>query len=65
MIKSSPGTTIGNVNILPFALSFEKLGKFVQGVHAEQKQLEAKLLKDTTKTKTARALFAAEAATKR
>lgn len=65
MIKSSPGTTIGNVNILPFALSFEKLGKFVQGVHAEQKQLESKLLKDTTKTKTARALFAAEAATKR
>lgn len=41
------------------------MGDIVQTASAEQKELEAKLFRDKTKTKQAKALFSAEVATKR
>ena len=64
MNNSSPGTTISNLKTTPYAISLG-LGDMLKDAHTEQKALEAKLLKDSTKTKQAKALFAAEAATKR
>ena len=64
MIKSSPSITISNINTTPAAISLG-LGDMFRTADAEQKALEAKLLKDITKTKASRQLFAAEAATKR
>lgn len=64
MITASPELKISNVNLTPAAVSLE-LGDVVQEAHRAQLDLEKKLTKDRTKTKSAKALFAAEAASKR
>ena len=57
---------ISSVKTTPHALSIDpELGKYVQQLHKEQRDLEQRLLKDTTKTKSSKKLFAAEAAQKR
>ena len=57
---------ISSVNTTPHALSVSpEMGEFVQQLQRDQAALEKKLLKDHTKTKSLKKLFASEAAKKR
>ena len=64
MIKSSPELSISSHRTTPAAISLE-IGDVIKLAHQDQQDLERKLLKDSTKTKSAKSLFSAEAATKR
>ena len=57
---------ISNVNTTPHAISTDaKLGTLIQQLHADQTDLEKKLLKDNSRTKSAKKLFSSEAGQKR
>jgi hypothetical protein len=59
-------SNISSVRTTPHAISISpEMGEFVQSLHREQAELEKKLLKDTTRTKSSKKLFASEAAQKR
>ena len=59
-------SNISTVSTTPHAISVSpEMGKFVQQLHKDQADLEKKLLKDHTKTKSTKKLFASEAAQKR
>jgi len=57
---------ISNVHTTPHAISTDaKLGTLIQQLHADQTDLEKKLLKDNSRTKSAKKLFSSEAGQKR
>ena len=59
-------SNISSVKTTPHAISIDpELGKYVQQLHKEQRDLEQRLLKDTNRTKISKKLFAAEAAQQR
>ena len=59
-------SNISSVDTTPHALSVSpEMGEFVQQLHRDQADLEKKLVKDTTRTKSAKKMFASEAAQKR
>ena len=59
-------SNISTVDTTPHAISVSpEMGDFLQQLHRDQTELEKKLLKDTTRTKSAKKMFAAEAGQKR
>jgi len=59
-------SNISSVSTTPLAISVSpEMGEFVSQLHKEQLALEKRLLKDHTKTKSSKKLFASEAAKKR
>lgn len=59
-------SNISNVHTTPHAISISpEMGELVQQLQRDQTDLEKKLLKDTTRTKSSKKLFASEAAQKR
>ena len=59
-------SNISSVRTTPHAISISpEMGELVQSLHREQAELEKKLVKDTTRTKSSKKLFASEAAQKR
>ena len=59
-------SNISSINTTPHAISVSpEMGEFVQQLQRDQADLEKKLLKDHSKTKSAKKLFASEAAQKR
>ena len=59
-------SNISNLDTTPHAISVSpEMGEFVQQLQRDQADLEKKLLKDHSKTKSAKKLFASEAAQKR
>ena len=59
-------SNISTVDTTPHAISVSpEMGDFVQQLHRDQTELEKKLIKDSTRTKSAKKMFAAEAGQKR